>query len=225
MTAGSPTGASGNRFPCYGCNRSTCAKKVTGKPTASKSIDIVHEDFRVLLRSLKPLDEGVGRLYKQVVLRAWNDSFAKTTESKRSVRFNIEKAEELKVSIITKFVQDKLTEAEKNLQMQSVDKDLFELNRELETLSDYKDKNEVLVDTAMEFMTDPEKFWNKSATPVKKLIQQFLFPHGIFYDFETGYGTHENLDSHLLIHKIAGKSGDKINLVAGARIELATSGL
>lgn len=225
MTAGAPTGASGNRFPRYGCNRSTCTKKATGKPIASKSVDIVHEDFRELLRSLKPLDEGVGRLYKQVVLRVWNESFAKTTESMKSVRFKIEKAEEFKISITTKFIQDKITEDEKNLQMQSADKELFELNRELETLSEYKNQNETLVDTAMEFISDPEKFWNRSATPVKKLIQQFLFPHGIFYDFETGYGTHENLDSHLLIHKIAGKSGENINLVAATRIELVTLGL
>lgn len=52
-----------------------------------------------------------------------------------------------------------------------------------------------------------------AATPVKKLVQQFLFPHGIIYDFETGFGTIENIDFHLLINKIGGKSAENINLV------------
>lgn len=225
MTASAPTSASGMRFPRYGCNRSTCTKRATGRAIASKGIDMVHEDFRALLRSLKPLDEGVGRLYKQVVLRVWNESFAKTTESIKDVKLKIERTEEFKISITTKFIQDKITESEKNLQMDGANRELETLKNELETLSEYKTQNEDLIDTAMDSISDPEKFWNRSATPVKKLVQQFLFPHGIVYDFETGFGTHEILDSHLLINKIGGKSAEKVNLVALTGIEPVTSGL
>lgn len=225
MTGSAPTGSSGARFPRYGCNRSSCTVRATGRAVASKSIDIVHEDFRGLLRSLRPLDEGVGRLYKQLVLRVWNESFAKTTESISDIQKKIERAEKFKINITAKFINDQITEAERNLQMDGVDKELALLNQELENLSEYKERNEGLVDTAMEFISDPEKFWNRAATPVKKLVQQFLFPSGIAYDFETGFGTLEKIDSYLLINKISGKTAENTNLVAATRIELVTLGL
>ena len=109
--------------------------------------------------------------------------------------------------------------------MDGIDKELAFLSHELENLSEYKERNEGLVDTAMEFVSDPEKFWNRAATPVKKLVQQFLFPGGIAYDFETGFGTIEKIDSYLLINKISGKTAENTSLVAPTRIELVTSGL
>lgn len=77
----------------------------------------------------------------------------------------------------------------------------------------------------MKFITEPEKFWNEGSTPVKRLIQQFIVPNGIPYDFETGFGTIDNIQSYLLISEIGGKSAEKIDLVAPTRIELVTSSL
>ena len=57
------------------------------------------------------------------------------------------------------------------------------------------------------------------------MIQQLLFPNGIPYDFETGFGTAHQIESYLLIKKIADKSAKYSNLVAATGIEPVTLGL
>ncbi len=69
LTAAAPTGHKGVKFPRYYCNRATCTKKATGRDLLSKDVTEVHEDFRKLLRSLKPLNAGIAKLWKQIVVR------------------------------------------------------------------------------------------------------------------------------------------------------------
>ena len=77
----------------------------------------------------------------------------------------------------------------------------------------------------MQFITDPEIFWNQSATPVKRMVQQFIAPNGIPYSTGTGFGTTQDIQSYLLINKIGGKSAEKVNLVGVDGIEPSTKWL
>jgi hypothetical protein len=57
------------------------------------------------------------------------------------------------------------------------------------------------------------------------MVQLLLFPSGVKYDFESGFGTIKELESYLLLRKITPK-GDQNNIVVAAtRIELVTLGL
>ena len=60
---------------------------------------------------------------------------------------------------------------------------------------------------------------------IKKDIQKLLFPHGIEYDFETGFGTVQKPETYLLINKLSEKSAKNTKMVVATRIELVTSGL
>lgn len=130
-----------------------------------------------------------------------------------------------KTNITRKFIEDTISLSEKELQMAEVENEIDGLNLELNRLQNYKSVNEELIDRAMVFISDPEAFWNQSSTPIKKLIQQFIAPDGIPYDFETGYGTPESLHSYLLIKKIASKEAENSSLVAATGIEPVTLGL
>lgn len=57
------------------------------------------------------------------------------------------------------------------------------------------------------------------------MIQLLLFPNGVAYDLETGYGTFEKLDSYLLLQKMTDKSVKVSDLVAATGIEPVTSSL
>lgn len=212
-------------YPLYSCNRPTCTKAKTGQTRASQSADKVHEDFRVLLSELKPLNPNVAKLYKKLVLKVWNDQYGKTIESMEDIRRRLSRQEEFKSKITQKFIADEISIKEKKLQMDTVEAEIFDLERELERLNEYKEQNESLIDNAMEFIEDPERFWSRSSTPVKRLVQQFLIPDGIPYDYETGYGTLRDIESYLLIKEIAQKGDKNPNLVAPTRLELVTSGL
>jgi hypothetical protein len=63
------------------------------------------------------------------------------------------------------------------------------------------------------------------STSIKQMLQLLLFPNGVVYDFETGFGTYEKLESHLLIQKITPKGDLNSNLVAATGIEPVTLGL
>lgn len=77
----------------------------------------------------------------------------------------------------------------------------------------------------MLFMNNPSEFWNRAPLQIQKAVQRTLFPHGLAYDFENGFGTIELNESYLLIQKIAPEGAKNSIVVAGARFELATSGL
>lgn len=222
---GSIVRGQGGAYPRYFCTRKTCTIKASGRKLVSQSVDVAHEDFRKLLNSLKPLNKGVAQLYKTIVMRVWNDEFKANIESANELQRKITRQEQLKFSITKKHIEDKITDEEKALQMAAAERELLELEGELEELTLDKDSSEKLIDTAMEFIENPEKFWNHASTPVKKLVQQFIAPNGLPYDFETGFRTPEGIESYLLIKKIGGKSAENTGLVAATRIELVTSGL
>lgn len=77
----------------------------------------------------------------------------------------------------------------------------------------------------MDFVKDPKNYWNRASPQVKKVIQKFLFPNGIPYDFKTGYGTAETIQSYLLIQKMTDKSAANTNMVAPTGFEPVTLGL
>jgi site-specific DNA recombinase len=222
---GSPVRGHGGSYPLYFCTRKTCTKKATGRSRVSQGVDIVHEDFRKLLGSLKPLDSNVASLYKTIVMRVWNEQFDKSIEAINDLQRRIRRQEEFKSSITKKFIEDKISAEEKALQTDAAESELFELRREFEELSMHKESSEKLVDNAMEFIENPEKFWNHATTPVKKLIQQFIAPNGLPYDFETGFRTPDGIESYLLIRKITPKGDLNTNLVAATGIEPVTLGL
>ena len=224
MTASAPRGRSGGRYPQYHCNKETCKKRVTGV-SPSVSVDKAHEDFRALLKSLRPLNEGVGRLFKQVVVRRWNEQFEQAIVGSKKLQVSIDRCEDYELKINKKYIEGKITEFERDLQKKANEKELRELQRELAELDDYKENYKKIIDNAMQFIENPEIFWNQSDTPVKRMIQQFIAPKGIPYSAGTGFGTTQDIESYLLISKIGGKSAEKVDLVAATGIEPVTSSL
>ena len=77
----------------------------------------------------------------------------------------------------------------------------------------------------MQFIDDPETFWNHADTSVKKLVQRFIAPNGILYDTGTGFGTMREIGSYLLIKKLASEEAKNHTLVALTGIEPVTLGL
>jgi hypothetical protein len=79
LTASTPHG-NGGHYQMYHCSRKTCRKSITGKK-GSADVEVVHKEFRELLESKRPLNEGITRLYKQLVLKAWNDEYGQALEN------------------------------------------------------------------------------------------------------------------------------------------------
>lgn len=223
LRASSPKGR-GGRYPSYHCPASSCRKAVTGR-RASVSSDKAHEDFRMVLLALKPLDEGIARLFKDLVVRQWNDEYAQSLEVIEHLNRQIEAQESLRQKTGAKFIADEIGREEKEMQQRVIDEKLTDLRSELEDMTKFKEANEEIIDNAMQFISDPDVFWNHASTSVKQMVQLLLFPNGVKYDFETGFGTFDKLDSYLLIQRIAPKGDPNNYLVAATGIEPVTLGL
>ena len=60
---------------------------------------------------------------------------------------------------------------------------------------------------------------------IQKRVQRIIFPEGLSYDFEKGFGTVKVNESYLLINKIAGEPAINSIVVATSGLEPLTSGL
>ncbi len=53
------------------------------------------------------------------------------------------------------------------------------------------------------FMSDAGLFWNLADIEVKKRVQDTVFPEGVAYDFDAGFGTVTLADSYQLMAEIS----------------------
>lgn len=224
LSASASTGRGGERYPRYHCAHEMCRKAVTGI-RASVPIYDLHEEFRAILEALRPLDKGIEKAYKEYVLRKWNDEYGVAVERVRYLNDQIAKDRTLRQKTGEKFIADQISQAERDLQYQALDQRISDLRSDLEDMELYIQENEAVVHRAMELISDPAGFWNRSSTPVKQMIQLLFFPDGVLYSLETGFGTAKKLESHLLLQKLTGEPVKISDLVAATRIELVTLGL
>lgn len=208
MTGSSPKGRSGPS-PRYHCTH--CKASVIGMPT-SRSRDQVHAEFLELLGGIRP-DKGTIKLYKEIILRRWNDAYKESRELVVKLNEEIEAGRDKKSRLTDLYIDGKLNEEDFNIKKDSIEKGLQQLNLRLAEASvDIKNKEQV-VDDAMAFMFNPGTYWNQAHIAIKKRIQDSVFPEGLEYDCKEGFGTVKLAESYLLINKIAPKGDSDSNLV------------
>ena len=207
--------------PLYHCGRKTCTKKITGKK-ASAEVDVVHKQFRELLEARRPLNDGIAKLYKQLVMKAWNNEYGKALENASQINREIEIHRKLRFSTNQKYIADKITEEDRDEQFKHIDEKIVVLENEKVEMDRYVKEKEQIVDDATSFIKTPDIFWNRASTRSRQAIQRLLFPVGVPYDFETGFGTSDTIDSYLLLQKIASEEATNSHLVAGTGLEPAT---
>jgi hypothetical protein len=86
-------------------------------------------------------------------------------------------------------------------------------------------QKEKTVDNALLFIKDPSEFWNRAPIQIQKRVQHTIFPDGLRYDFEKGFGTVKVNESYQLIKKIPDESGNNSIVVAASGLEPLTPGL
>ncbi len=223
-SASTPHG-NGGHYQKYHCSRSTCTQKVTGRKVVSGDVDVIHKEFRELLEAKRPLNAGITRLYKNLVLRAWNDEYGEALKNARQINHDIELHKELRFSTNEKFIADKITDKDRDEQLKRIDEKIEILEQEKVEMDSYVKEKEQIVDDSMTFIKTPDIFWNQANTRSRQAIQKLLFPSGITYDFETGFGTTKQIDSYLLLEEISKNNDEKSALVAASGLEPLTPGL
>ena len=220
VTASAPRG-NGGKYPRYSCSR--CRTSVIKKPV-SRSSEEVHKEFGEILSRIR-YKEGRLKLFKQVVLTRWNDEYEDALQDVKQIDHEITNLKTERASTIRKFTTDQITFEDKEVAIKEIDKDIYDLQDKKEAADLFTEEKEKIIDNAMLFLKDPFEFWNRAPLPVQKRVQRTIFPEGLVYDFEKGFGTVKINESYQLIKKMTDKSVKKSIVVAPTRLELVTSSL
>lgn len=207
VTASAPRG-NGGRYPRYSCL--TCRSSVLGKPV-SKSSDEIHKEFKEILSHIR-FKDGRTKLFKQVVLQRWCDDYEDALKTTHELNQEIEKLRTERAVTIRKFTRDELSYLDKEDAIKSIDDEIGVLEGKKIEADIHADQREKIIDNALLFLSNPSEFWNRAPIRIQKLVQRTIFPQGLTYDFEKGFGTIVLSQSYLLINKIAPK-GDLDNFV------------
>ena len=221
VTASAPKGASGIRYPRYGCMY--CKTSIVGKKV-SKDSEAVHKEFRDILSRVRYSDKKL-EVFKVIVLRRWCDEYEQALINAHQINKEIETLKLERASANRKFTRNQFSFEEKEEVVKQIDAELKDYAAKKVEADEYADQKEQIVDNAILFMKDPSAFWNRAPLQVKKSVQRILFPCGLSYDFETGFGTIELNESYLLLQKIAPEDAKNSIVVAATRLELVTPGL
>lgn len=220
MTGSAPRGK-GGPSPRYSCM--TCRKSKIGSPVSKMRVPL-HDEFMDLLGDVRP-SKKMQELFKTITLRQWNEESKDAIAVSQKLGKEVDSLKERKSKIIDMFIADQLTEEQKNEKLQNTDIQINELRLRMVEADEYVEEKESVIDGALMFMSDPASFWNISGIELKKRVQDAIFPEGLVYDCADGFRTPVLSESYLLIKEIALAGDQNPNVVPGARIELATSGL
>ena len=209
VTASAPRG-NGGRYPRYSCL--TCRATKLGKPV-SKSSDEIHQEFREILSHIR-FKSGRTKLFKQIVLQRWCDEYDDALKSTHELNQEIESLKNERAATIRKFTRDLISYDDKEAVIKDVDTEIEVLESKKVEADVYAEQKEKIIDNALLFLKDPSEFWNRAPIQIQKRVQKTIFPQGLSYDFEKGFGTIHLSNSYLLINKIASK-GDNDSIVVG----------
>lgn len=220
MTGSAPRGRSGPS-PRYACPR--CKARLLGI-TVSTARNKLHAEFIDLLDQVRPAAH-VQKLFKHIVLREWNNEVKDSHKLVDAIRNEERVLNQKKSRVIDLYIENKLTDEQKAQKLDEIENDLTKIRiRQSEVDYELADK-ELIIDGALLFMSHPGKFWNLAPIEVKKRIQDTVFPDGLMYDCDKGFGTAKLASSYLLIQEIALSGDSNSTLVAATGIEPVTSSL
>ena len=227
LTASASKGRVGH-FPAYHCT--TCTRKVTGN-TVRIPKQKAHEQFEALLAKAEPAT-WVPDIFKQVVLRRWNQDFVYAQQERRKIDQQLKDAEDMKNSLMDKFLKDIIPaetyqEQENRLAIQRV-----ELEVARNELKDTESRNEQIVDQAVSFLVNLPVSWRTAELNDQQRFQNAICEAGIVVNPDKTFGTAKlspilqetsDIERHYEGNK-KDLSEEKSLLVTSRRIELRLPG-
>ncbi|MDB5178219.1 MAG: site-specific recombinase [Patescibacteria group bacterium] len=218
ITGSAPRGSSGAYYMRYNCPK--CRKSVTGKITSIAN-DVMHEQFEAQLAAATPT-EGSLRLYREVVLRRWNQEYREAFERRKAIDRELDGIDATAITVTDMIVDNKLDAQMGRDKHQRLKRQREQLEEEKRELKNDEANKRQIVDMAIGFMADPVRFWREATVEDKQRFQKMVFPDGITYDFGNGFRT---ATLGLNFQLSADVAGDKSKMVATGRFELPTKSL
>lgn len=212
LTSSTPKGRSGQRFPSYACTK--CRRKTVGHRVSIPQEEL-HEEFEAVLDNMKPTEAHL-ELFKLAFLEKWRKAHTEKLDEQITLEKQLAELKLRKARILDMYIDGKLTDEEKSMQSERVEKDIVALSVRLDSVKDEALDAETILEFGINMIKDMNKFWRSCSLTGRVRLQQALFPEGICYDFTTGFRTAKISEIYEVIQNY---STENTNLVPRVGIE------
>lgn len=208
ITGSAPKGRSKN-YPIYHCPK--CRAKVVGHKV-SVSRDKLHDEFESLLEFVTP-SEAILKLFRHQFVKKWQNVHKEQLVQQQQLQQELRILKERKQRVITLFIDGNLSADEKIEQTNKIDSEILRTDLKLNGANDEVIDAEVLIDFGINMINAAPKLWRICDELEQQRLQTIIFPEGLEYDFEKGFGTAQLSDLYLSINKITTEVAIYSNLV------------
>lgn len=173
MTAAAP-----HNSPRYYCARPSC------KRSGSIMTKLLHPQFEELLTLVTPT-LGTRKLFKELLKRQVKQELGDINRNVKRLRDLLDANDNYKQKVLAKFIDDKLSEDQKDSALSSADKERSALQSELLSLERKQTVSEDSIEKALGFMGNINKYWRSAPLELKQAYQELVFPKGFVYDLKS----------------------------------------
>ncbi|MFI5240798.1 MAG: recombinase family protein [Candidatus Saccharimonadia bacterium] len=186
---------------CYKCNERVTASGSRGRSKVydyyhcSKckgglrvSMEKVHDEFEALLKKVKPGSYTL-KLFREITLRRWNEEFKEVQDKRRAIDSEIFRLEESRQLVHDRSIDGRINDEIMVEQLDRIKSRKAALIIERGELYVGELEKELIIDVVIIFMADAAHLWKVSDLADRQRFQKMIYPDGIQYFSDGGFGT------------------------------------
>jgi hypothetical protein len=144
---------------------------------------LLHPQFEKLLAIIAPT-AGTVRLLREILKRQVKKELGDINREVKRLRELLDENDAYKQKTISKYINEKLTEDEKDTALNASSAERETLQAELLQLEQRQTISEDSIEYALSFMGTISKHWHDAPLELKQAYQELVFPQGFVYDIK-----------------------------------------
>lgn len=161
----------------YYCARGTC------RGTSSVVAEDIHAKFVELLGQIEPKKSTI-KLMKEILKRTAVKELGNLNHDLSKLRARLDEIALSRSKAIDKYVNDKISEEQKDSFINELDTEKLELTTQVAELEERQSISENSIDYALNFMGNIAKQWSDAPFELRQKFQHLIFPQGFEYDIK-----------------------------------------
>ncbi len=171
------------KYGYYSCQNKQCTSVY--KTFKSNSL---HGEFNEYLNIITPTEKAL-ESFKENVLKVWKEEYSTAQQVNVSIEKQLKDLEKEKDSIYQLAKKGIIPDDIIQKDMAKVESRILGVRTQLNEVSIDENQLGTVIDTAIQFMKQPALAWKKATLDNKQRMQQMIFPEGLIYQRDVGFGT------------------------------------
>jgi DNA-binding PucR family transcriptional regulator len=152
------------------------------------SKDTLERDFLAMLHRLTPTKDFLD-LFRDIVLTVWEQKQSQTKEEMASLQRSLKALTARKNTLVDRYLDGRIDESTYQEQTARMHEETADTENRLQLVSADDEDIEALLAFSNRILSDPASLWADSTLENRQRLQQVLFPDGLMYSNDDGFGT------------------------------------